>query len=71
MRILRSQMLEVMHNDYIRTAFAKGLRGRSVWVGHALKNAMLPVLTALGFAIAQSRAARSGGTSTPEALPSC
>jgi peptide/nickel transport system permease protein len=52
MRILRSQMLEVMRNDYIRTAFAKGLRYRTVWVRHALKNAMLPVLTAMGFAIA-------------------
>lgn len=52
MRILRSQMLEVMRNDYIRTAFAKGLNPRDVWVRHALKNAMLPVLTAMGFAIA-------------------
>lgn len=52
MRILRSQMLEVMRNDYIRTAFAKGLRYRTVWVRHALKNAMLPVLTAMGFSIA-------------------
>lgn len=52
MRILRSQMLEVMRNDYIRTAFAKGLKPREVWVNHALKNAMLPVLTAMGFAIA-------------------
>jgi peptide/nickel transport system permease protein len=51
MRILRSQMLEVLRNDYIRTAFAKGLRGRTVWVRHALKNAMLPVLTAMGFTI--------------------
>lgn len=52
MRILRSQMLEVMRNDYIRTAFAKGLKPREVWMNHALKNAMLPVLTAMGFAIA-------------------
>jgi peptide/nickel transport system permease protein len=52
MRILRSQMLEVMRNDYIRTAFSKGLNSRDVWVRHALKNAMLPVLTAMGFTIA-------------------
>jgi peptide/nickel transport system permease protein len=52
MRILRSQMLEVMRQDYIRTARAKGLRDRSVWMRHALKNAMLPVLTVMGFTIA-------------------
>lgn len=52
MRILRSQMLEVMRQDYIRTAFSKGIRARDVWVRHALKNAMLPVLTAMGFTIA-------------------
>lgn len=52
MRILRSQMLEVMRNDYIRTARAKGLNDRTVWVRHAMKNAMLPVLTVMGFTIA-------------------
>jgi peptide/nickel transport system permease protein len=52
MRILRSQMLEVMRNDYIRTARAKGLHERTIWVRHALKNAMLPVLTVMGFTIA-------------------
>jgi peptide/nickel transport system permease protein len=51
MRLLRSQMLEVMRNDYIRTARAKGLHDRTVWVRHAVKNAMLPVLTAMGFTI--------------------
>ena len=51
MRLLRSQMLEVMRQDYIRTARAKGLRERKVWVTHALKNAMLPVLTVMGFTI--------------------
>jgi peptide/nickel transport system permease protein len=44
-------MLEVMRNDFIRTAFAKGLETRLVWVRHAMKNAMLPVLTVMGFAI--------------------
>ncbi|MDA0350935.1 MAG: ABC transporter permease [Chloroflexi bacterium] len=52
MRLLRSQMLEVMRNDYIRTARAKGLRERTVWVNHAMKNAALPVLTVMGLTIA-------------------
>ncbi|HXH22185.1 MAG TPA: ABC transporter permease [Dehalococcoidia bacterium] len=51
MRILRSQMLEVMRQDYIRTARSKGLRDRNVWLHHALKNAMLPVLTVFGFTL--------------------
>ena len=52
MRLLRSQMLEVLRQDYIRTAVAKGLRNRSVVVRHALKNAMIPVLTVMGLSIA-------------------
>jgi peptide/nickel transport system permease protein len=51
MRLLRSQMLEVMRQDYIRTARAKGLKDRVVFVKHALKNAMLPVLTVMGLTI--------------------
>ena len=51
MRILRSQMLEVMRQDYIRTARAKGLRDRKVWMRHAMKNAMLPVLTVMGLTV--------------------
>ena len=51
MRLLRSQMLEVMRQDYVRTARAKGLKERQIWVLHALKNAMLPVLTVMGFTI--------------------
>ncbi|MBK9612265.1 ABC transporter permease [Candidatus Amarobacter glycogenicus] len=51
MRILRSQMLEVMRQDYIRTARAKGLHDSRIWVRHALKNAMLPVLTVMGLTI--------------------
>lgn len=51
MRILRSQMLEVLRQDYIRTARAKGLRESNVWIRHALKNAMLPVLTVMGLTI--------------------
>lgn len=51
MRILRSQMLEVLRQDYIRTAKAKGLPDTRVWMRHALKNAMLPVLTVMGLTI--------------------
>jgi len=48
MRMTRSQMLEVLRQDYIRTAWAKGLRERMVIFRHALRNAMIPVLTLLG-----------------------
>lgn len=47
-RITRSAMLDVLGEDYIRTARAKGLRERVVLVRHALKNAMLPVVTVIG-----------------------
>ncbi len=47
-RIMRSQLLEVMNQDYIRTARAKGLSRRSVIWHHALKNAMIPVVTYIG-----------------------
>lgn len=52
MRLLRSQMLEVLRQDYIRTAWSKGLRERVIIVRHALKNAMIPVLTVIGLTIA-------------------
>ena len=48
MRMLRSSMLEVMRQDYIRTAWSKGLHERSVIVRHALKNAFIPVITIVG-----------------------
>jgi peptide/nickel transport system permease protein len=51
MRLLRSQMLEVLRMDYIRTARAKGLASSSVILQHALKNAMIPVLTVMGLTI--------------------
>lgn len=51
MRLTRSSMLEVMRNDYIRTAWAKGLRERIIVWRHALKNALLPVLTVIGLEI--------------------
>ena len=47
-RLVRSGMLEVLGQDYIRTARAKGLRERSVVYVHALKNAIIPVITYLG-----------------------
>lgn len=48
LRLFRSEMLEVIHQDYIRTARAKGLRERIVVWRHAFKNALLPVLTFFG-----------------------
>jgi peptide/nickel transport system permease protein len=51
MRLTRAQMLEVLRQDYVRTAWAKGLRERSVVVGHALRNALIPVITVVGLQI--------------------
>lgn len=51
-RLTRSSMLEVMGQDYIRTAQAKGLSGRVVITRHMLRNALIPVLTILGPALA-------------------
>ena len=48
MRLTRTQMLEVMKQDYIRTAWAKGLGERAVTLGHAMKNAFIPVITSIG-----------------------
>ncbi len=50
-RMVRAGMLEVLGLDYIRTARAKGLRERSTVVRHALKNALLPVITVIGMQI--------------------
>lgn len=47
-RLVRSSMLEVMNMDYVRTARAKGLKERGVVIRHALRNAMIPVVTVLG-----------------------
>jgi peptide/nickel transport system permease protein len=52
LRMTRSAMLEVMHQDYIRTAWAKGLHERGVVYRHALRNAMIPVITIIGGQIA-------------------
>lgn len=47
-RLTRASLLQVIREDYIRTARAKGLRERAVVVGHALKNSLIPVITVLG-----------------------
>src|SRR3989475_6043568 len=47
-RILRTETLDVIQQDFIRTARAKGLRERTVTAVHALRNALIPVVTALG-----------------------
>jgi len=51
MRITRTMMLEVLRQDYIRTAWAKGLRERVVVIRHALKNAFIPVITVIGYQV--------------------
>lgn len=51
-RYVRTTMLEVMRQDYIRTAYAKGLHERGVILRHALKNAMIPVVTVVGLTLA-------------------
>jgi len=52
-RLTRSSMLDVLREDYIRTARAKGLRERTVIYVHALRNALIPVLTILGLQLGQ------------------
>ena len=51
MRLTRTQMLEVLRQDYIRTAWSKGLRERAIISRHALKNALIPVVTVIGLQI--------------------
>lgn len=50
-RIVRSSMLDILSDDYIRTAKAKGLAPRYVIFGHALRNALIPVVTMLGLEV--------------------
>jgi len=47
-RLTRASLLQVIREDYIRTARAKGVKERNVIVGHALKNSLIPVVTILG-----------------------
>jgi peptide/nickel transport system permease protein len=51
-RLVRSTMLDVLNEEYVRTAFAKGLRERYVVLRHALRNAMIPILTVIGISLA-------------------
>lgn len=51
MRMTRTMMLEVLRQDYIRTAWAKGLKERTIIVRHAVKNAMIPVITLIGILV--------------------
>lgn len=48
MRMTRGMMLEVLRQDYVRTAWSKGLAGRAVVLRHALRNAMIPIITVIG-----------------------
>jgi peptide/nickel transport system permease protein len=51
MRQGRSALMEVLEQDYVTTARSKGLRGRSVVASHALKNAMIPIITVIGLQV--------------------
>jgi len=51
MRMTRNMLLEILRQDYVRTAWAKGLRERVVVMRHALKNALIPVITLIGIQI--------------------
>ena len=48
-RVTRSAILEVLSEDYVRTAYAKGLRTRTMVLRHAFRNALIPVITVIGF----------------------
>lgn len=50
-RFMRATMLDVVNQDYIRTARSKGLSSQRIWFGHALRNAMIPVIVGIGPAI--------------------
>lgn len=64
MRLTRALMLEVLRQDYIRTAWSKGMREPRVVLKHALKNAVIPVVTIIGLQIAQI----AGGTVIMETI---
>ncbi len=50
-RQMRSSMLEVIHQDYIRTAWAKGLSEHRIILRHALKNSLIPIITLMGTSV--------------------
>ena len=64
MRMTRATMLEVLNQDFIRTARAKGLRDRVVVYRHALRNALIPVITVIGFQLG----ALMGGSAIMEVI---
>ncbi len=64
MRMTRTMMLEVLRQDYVRTAWAKGLRERNVILHHTLKNAFIPVITIIGLQVS----AAIGGTIILESI---
>ncbi|MEO1442423.1 MAG: ABC transporter permease, partial [Chloroflexota bacterium] len=47
-RLTRSSMLEVLNQDYVRTAYSKGLKNQTVVMRHALRNALIPIITVFG-----------------------
>ncbi|WP_312184766.1 ABC transporter permease, partial [Pantoea sp. CTOTU46764] len=51
MRLIRTEMLEVMKSDYVKFARARGIENYRIWFRHALKNALLPVVTVIGLQI--------------------
>ena len=51
MRLTRTMMLETLRQDYIRTAWSKGLKERVIVLRHALKNALIPVVTLIGLRV--------------------
>ena len=63
-RFTRSSMIEVLHEDYVRTATSKGLRPRTVMTRHALRNALIPVVSAIGALVPRL----IGGTVVTEAV---
>ena len=63
-RYVRASMLEVMHQDFVRTAHAKGLPGRRVTFRHGLRNALIPIITLVGLSIP----ALLGGAAITEAI---
>jgi len=50
-RLIRSEMMEILETEYIKFAWAKGLHRRRVWFVHAFKNTLLPVITVFGVQI--------------------
>ena len=51
MRLVRSEMLEVLRSDYVKFARARGISNRAIYFGHALKNTLVPVITIIGLQI--------------------